>query len=346
MSFELLSFGWLFFNVIVIECMHKEMWNLFHDIRKCALLTHCGNDIPRDSTIFLCAKIPFFFFLQRVKSKVGRKLPPARNSTSVDFKSKGLFVAVELFSQKKKSCFLALYFGLSGADWPTEPVTYWDPSGCWKIQRAKGKKMLNPSSSVCVWVLLLLQRLCYPRRLWCQRRKVWRWVIEGKHWRSFWVRLLTTVSVFAEVSFLWASMLLLLFLTTEKKCSPLPHSSWSKQNKHIKNNSKQTNIHLAKQNKNICGLGLFLHRGFDGIEGPFSALSWRAPNACNGYHREIITPNHRFWPIRAADLSSPLALLHTARLASGFSELPKENEKSLATPLLLTGFFFPPFVVS
>ncbi len=46
MSFELLSFGWLFFNVIVIECMHKEMWNLFHDIQKCAPLTHCGNDIP------------------------------------------------------------------------------------------------------------------------------------------------------------------------------------------------------------------------------------------------------------------------------------------------------------
>ncbi len=47
---------------------------------------------------------------------MGRKLPPARNSTSVDFKSKGLFVAVELVSPKKISCFLALYFGLSGAD--------------------------------------------------------------------------------------------------------------------------------------------------------------------------------------------------------------------------------------
>ncbi len=95
MSFELLSFGWLFFNVIVIECMHKEMWNLFHDIQKCAPLTHCGNDIPWNSTIFLCTKILFFSFLQRVKSKVGRKLPPARNSTSVDFKCDGVFICLE-----------------------------------------------------------------------------------------------------------------------------------------------------------------------------------------------------------------------------------------------------------
>ncbi len=54
----------------------------------------------------------FLFFLQRVKSKVGRKLPPARNSTSVDFKSKGLFVAVELVSQKKIRVFWLCILGL------------------------------------------------------------------------------------------------------------------------------------------------------------------------------------------------------------------------------------------
>jgi hypothetical protein len=43
----------------------------------------------------LCTKIFFFSFLQKVKSKVGRKLPPARNSTCVDFKCDGVFIYPE-----------------------------------------------------------------------------------------------------------------------------------------------------------------------------------------------------------------------------------------------------------
>ncbi len=74
MSFELLSFGWLFFNVIVIECMHKEMWNLFHDIQKCAPLTHCGNDIPWDSTNFLCTNFYFYFFFAEGEVKSGKEI--------------------------------------------------------------------------------------------------------------------------------------------------------------------------------------------------------------------------------------------------------------------------------
>lgn len=51
---------------------------------------------------FCAQKSLFNFFLQRVKSKVGRKLPPARNSTSVDFKSKAIVLSSQTVVSEKE----------------------------------------------------------------------------------------------------------------------------------------------------------------------------------------------------------------------------------------------------